>query len=732
MAPIADIPNDPVASENGSSSNEQSMFGLASSQQRRYDVQWSPLRRGIVSTASLDRKVESHSILGLAASGRPPKWMRPSNSVSCAFGGAVVTCGAADKVVRIRTVVEEPALVKLSREFESTMDPNNIIAFCNSKAMATGVDINEKRLWQFMQVIFEANARQTLLDTLGYDPNSIAAKASSYREEINTQSNGVGNMSQATQNVVKEALLVGNFEAAVDCCFRTGNFADAIILASCGGGDLWTKTQERYFQSQSQKRPFLSVVGAIIQNDLHPLVQNSNLSNWQETLAILSTYAKSDEFPTLCVALGDRLDAASDHSNASLCYMCALSLTKAVKHWRTNFEEKNASNGESLNLQALHDFVMKVSIFLQAAGFSENLSAEDEELFTSYAEKLAEQGLLVTAAKYCRGESTGSKILRDRLYRSRASQRCLAAMGGNAPEFPYSLSDVKQNRRSSRTQNKIQSNGIYGRSTSSRSVSQVSAGNKQRTHEQSYGQTQQQATSSAVPTALPTGWIELTDPSSGRFYYANQSTGEVSWDKPQAVPTSAPAVMQPTPRVQPKSSSSSSQNAKMASKYGDGFVTSASHPELASQYGNVGTSNPYNTTGRPGTATVSNPVAEKPPVSGDIDTIPPLDAEYQTIPDTLLALIEALRGGQLSSVDKRQLAEAQKAVAIFSKRLALGYIADDVAKQMLSMTNFLAAYDWSSATATQTSLVGNEWKEHKEWLKGIKALVQLATKLYSR
>jgi protein transport protein SEC31 len=170
----------------------------------------------------------------------------------------------------------------------------------------------------------------------------------------------------------------------------------------------------------------------------------------------------------------------------------------------------------------------------------------------------------------------------------------------------------------------------------------------------------------------------------------------------------------------------------MASKYGDGFVSSASNPELASQYGNVGTSNPYHTTDRPGTATVSSAVVDKPPVSGNVDTIPPLKAEYQTIPDTLLALIEALKGGQLSSVDKRQLVEAKKAVAIFSKRLALGTISDEIAKQMLSMTNFLAAYEWSSATASQTSLVSNEWKEHREWLKGIKALVQLATKMYSR
>ena len=98
----------------------------------------------------------------------------------------------------------------------------------------------------------------------------------------------------------------------------------------------------------------------------------------------------------------------------------------------------------------------------------------------------------------------------------------------------------------------------------------------------------------------------------------------------------------------------------------------------------------------------------------------------------MLGLVTALKGGQLASVDKRQLAEAEKAVAIFSKRLALGDISDDVANQMLSITNSLSAYDWSAATALQTSLVSNEWKEHKEWLKGIKALVQLATKMYSR
>lgn len=238
-------------------------------------------------------------------------------------------------------------------------------------------------------------------------------------------------------------------------------------------------------------------------------------------------------------------------------------------------------------------------------GYSENLAPENDDLFSLYAEKLAEQGLLVTAAKYCKGESTSSKILRDRLYRSKASQKCLEAMGGKVPEFPFSLAEVNQNPGASSARNQSKSRNAYGRSNGSNSVSYAPTGNSgysqpqqqanQGYLQQGYNQMQQQAPVPSATAALPDGWMELQDPSSGRSYYANQTTGEVSWDKPQAVPapaptpTIAPVVTQATPQRQPKPSS---KNAQMASKYGDGFVTSTTHAEVARKFGNVGTANP--------------------------------------------------------------------------------------------------------------------------------------------
>mmetsp|Transcript_24966 Transcript_24966/g.38177 ORF Transcript_24966/g.38177 Transcript_24966/m.38177 type:complete len:1050 (-) Transcript_24966:54-3203(-) len=750
---IGEVPND-VVQENHDASGGQEMFasgGLASSQQRRYDVQWSPIKRGVASTCSLDRKVQAHSILGLSSkSGRPPKWMRPSSSVSCAFGGSVVSCGSTDNFVRIRTVVEQPELEAVSKAFESTMEATSVIDYCNGRA-AKAANADEAQLWSFMQVIFEKNARQSLLDTLGFDPNTIAASAAAYEEDeavngveslsIDDKSGHKQSMSAGTQEVVKQALLVGNFEAAVDCCFRTGNLADGLVLASCGGADLWTKTQERYFQSQSASRPLLSVVNAIIQNELGDLVQKSDPKKWPETLAILSTYGKSEEFPSLCVALGDLLEQAGDSKSATLCYLCALNLSKAVTYWRTQFEEANEKSG-GLDLLALHELSIKVSVFLQAAGESAVLEEKDAEIFAKYASKLAEQGLLVTAAKYCRGESQESKLLRDRLYRSKASPSCLAAMGNVPPEFPFDLSDVhsRAKRMAQKAQQKAQEN--YARQEAHQSASSIS-------YSEQTPASQQNGTSAPVAAepmaqqpaqdALLPGWMALEDPSSGRYYYANQTTGEVTWDKPQAAPAAQPIAEAPAPTPQaaavaPTPNATPSRTSHLASKYGDGFVTSASHPELASQYGNVGTSNPYHNTERPGTAKVSGTATEKAPVSAtlDLNKITELQPDHYPIRDCLPSLIDALKGTNLSAVDKRLLAESEKAVAVLLKRLARGDISADVGTKMVQMCGLITSYDFRSAQSLQTALVNSDWRDNKDWLKGIKAMLQLATKKFAQ
>jgi protein transport protein SEC31 len=318
--------------------------GLAPEQQRRYDIQWSPMKRGLMATCSLDRKVQIHSVIGLATkTGRPPKWMKPSSGVSCGYGGTVVSCRNTDKIVRVAKIEEQPDLVKVSNSFEAEIESSDIAEFFERK-VSTAQSTREQQTWGFMKVMFDSNARQKLVEHLGLDAEQIAQEAMEVTGDTPNGSSAGGQkigMSKAAESTVKKALLVGNYEAAVECCFRAGNLADALLLASCAGPEVWAKTQQRYYESEAPKRPFLSLVFAVTRNQLDDLVGSSDATEWQETLALISTYAQAEEFPTLCAVLGDKLSGSGDHHAANLCYICSLSLDHSVPYWLSLLQAAN-------------------------------------------------------------------------------------------------------------------------------------------------------------------------------------------------------------------------------------------------------------------------------------------------------------------------------------------------------------------------------------------------------
>lgn len=101
----------------------------------------------------------------------------------------------------------------------------------------------------------------------------------------------------------------------------------------------------------------------------------------------------------LCAALGDRLEEVGDMANASLCYMCALNLGQTAKYWKRTLHDANASFGGT-DLISLHEFIEKVTVFTQAMDSNNELDDETANLFAAYSSALANQGLLVAAAKY--------------------------------------------------------------------------------------------------------------------------------------------------------------------------------------------------------------------------------------------------------------------------------------------------------------------------------------------
>jgi hypothetical protein len=54
---------------------------------------------------------------------------------------------------------------------------------------------------------------------------------------------------------IQRALFVGNYDAAVEACFKAGRMADALLVANIGGAELYKRAMGRYMRKQP--RPYM-------------------------------------------------------------------------------------------------------------------------------------------------------------------------------------------------------------------------------------------------------------------------------------------------------------------------------------------------------------------------------------------------------------------------------------------------------------------------------------------
>ena len=103
-------------------------------------------------------------------------------------------------------------------------------------------------------------------------------------------------LGKEAEPVIRQAVVTGNFNGAVECCIQAGLMAEALLLAQCGDQALWLKTQATFFDMQKKRYPFLGMLHAIIGSELGSYVTSSDLHKWKETLAVIATYCKSEDF----------------------------------------------------------------------------------------------------------------------------------------------------------------------------------------------------------------------------------------------------------------------------------------------------------------------------------------------------------------------------------------------------------------------------------------------------
>ncbi|XP_059242141.1 protein transport protein Sec31A isoform X22 [Mustela nigripes] len=400
---------------------------------------------------------------------KPPKWTRRPVGASFSFGGKLVTFengrvqaqqGAEPHHhVFVSQVVTEEEFLRRSDQLQQVVRSQGFVSYCQKKIEASQTEF-EKNVWSFLKVNFEDDSRGKYLELLGYrkedlgkkiavalskvDGPNACIKEGKQESEFLPSAGGTFNISISgdIDGLITQALLTGNFESAVDLCLHDNRMADAIILAIAGGQELLAQTQKKYFAKSQSK--ITRLITAVVMKNWKEIVESCDLKNWREALAAVLTYAKPDEFSTLCDLLGTRLESEGDsllQTQACLCYICAGNVEKLVACWT------KAQDGS--NPLSLQDLIEKVVILRKAVQLTQAMDTNTvgvllAEKMSQYANLLAAQGSIAAALAFLPENTNQPNIvqLRDRLCKAQGQP----IPGQESSKTPYDRQQLPKGR----------------------------------------------------------------------------------------------------------------------------------------------------------------------------------------------------------------------------------------------------------------------------------------------
>jgi protein transport protein SEC31 len=387
----------------------------------------------------------------------PPKWLKRRAGVAFGFGGKLVRFGIVDSKskVTISTFAVDSDISTASEDFDKALKKGDLTSFCESK-ISKAANEEEKADWTVIETLTSENPRSKLVEYLGFaDPkeeesaegkkeartNGDADEGSSFFDNATDEGNFLsdlaaskgaktnnpfqiytGSESEADTKITR-ALMLGDFNAALDVCLKEDRLSDAFMVAVCGGEKCIARAQAAYFKRQSDAPNYLRLLASVVGKNLWDFVYNADLKDWKEVMATICTYADQADFPDLCEALGDRLEEAiseeetdSYRKDASFCYLAGSKLEKVVVNWaqelqeneKAGIEQTEGDNSFSIHARSLQEFIEKVTVFRKVTNFkdAEQQKEDDWKLeplyakYVEYADIASAHGQLAIAEKY--------------------------------------------------------------------------------------------------------------------------------------------------------------------------------------------------------------------------------------------------------------------------------------------------------------------------------------------
>ncbi|CAN6906040.1 unnamed protein product [Brassica oleracea] len=532
-------------------------------------------------------------------------------------------------------------------------------------------------------------------------------------------------------DAIQRALVVGNYNEAVDQCISANKMADALVIAHVGGTALWESTREKYLKTSGA--PYMKIVSAMVNNDLTSLIYTRSLKFWKETLALLCTFAQGEQWASLCDVLASKLMAAGNTLAAVFCYICAGNVDRTVEIWSRSLA--NERNGRSY-AELLQDLMEKTLVLALATG-NKKFSASLCKLFESYAEILASQGLLTTAMKYLKvldsgGLSLELSILRDRISLSAEPETNAAASGTQLQStIPYNQepTQAQPNVLSNPYDNQYQQaytdsyGGGYVPSASHATMQQATMfmpHQAQPAPQPSYPP----APASNAQPSMRTTFVPSTPPAlKNADQYQQPAVGFHSFTGPSnnayPVPPAPNSYVPPGPSQVGQNLNPMMPQAVAPGAGAIGF-TPMSAPGVAprSVIGSV----------QPASPPTQQPTPAAPPPTVQTADTSNVPAHQKPVVATLTRLFnetsEALGGARANPSKKREIEDNSRKLGALFVKLNSGDISKNAADKLAQLCHALDTHDFGAALQLQVLLTTSEWDECNFWLSTLKRMIK--------
>lgn len=319
-----------------------------------------------------------------------PSWLQRPVSNSFGFGGKIV----------IVTTADGKSTVKVGKFVGDKVDTESIEVVLKGD-LSSAFDKVKGAEWKVLEAL--SKGTEEVRSFLDIPVKKEEPTVEDDSEDVFSKMSPSGAFSLESSDPINQAIINGNLSTAVDLCLKEDRLLDAFALAEKASDAVKAKVQNAYFAKQTSSTARL--LNAVNTNKLDDVVENADLKDWKEILALLYTYGGA-QFGDLAAALGDRL-RESDRDNALTCYLVSGKLDKVSALWESEIttREKELTKDKvapyTAHFSALKEFIEKISVFRKATNAVDSGSVDGlYNKYREFANIVASQGNLELAQQF--------------------------------------------------------------------------------------------------------------------------------------------------------------------------------------------------------------------------------------------------------------------------------------------------------------------------------------------